>query len=53
MAKLLQSVLMSVKPLVSSSHSESVATLTPAEDHSTSLLLELALLIGITVSRFL
>lgn len=50
MAKLLQSVLCTVRPLLASATSSSVASLTPASEHSTALLLELALLVGITVS---
>lgn len=50
MANLLQSVLCTVRPLLTSATSGSVASLSPASEHSTSLLLELALLIGITVS---
>ena len=50
MSKLLQTVLCAVRPLLALPDASSVvATLTPASEHTTSLLLELALLLGITV----
>ena len=49
MSKLLESVLTSVKPLLSLSDSVAAATLTPAAAQIASLLLQLALLIGLKV----
>ena len=51
MSKLLESVLDSVKPLLSLSGGGSgvAASLSPVATHTSSLLLQLALLIGLTV----